>query len=253
MKQFKTNSNMKKIYTYLTLLLLAMSPAMFTSCDTDDYWYDDYDDWYENENDRYNKPYDEGCCQLVSMAQTLNGIWSGKAKNVVYENNNAYETLIDVDFTFTQYSKKSNNGVGYETDYIQAYDENGSPLLNPDGSPAYNTQTMQFKWYIDPRTYNIYMEYVKSGDILKPRYLLDFNGSSADSGFQLGWSDEYNKDIFDGVMEGINVNERVYFSCDRVTRTRAAGDTANPGKLLFGKGKGVKLNTEGLKWELPKR
>lgn len=157
MKQFKTNSNMKKIYTYLTLLLLAMSPAMFTSCDTDDYWYDDYDDWYENEDDRYNKPYDEGCCQLVSMAQTLNGMWSGKAKNVVYKNNNAYETQIYVDFTFTQYSKKSNNGVGYETDYVQAYDENGNPLFNPDESPAYNTQTMQFKWYIDPRTYNIYI------------------------------------------------------------------------------------------------
>lgn len=242
MKQFKTNSNMKKIYTYLTLLLLAMSPAMFTSCDTDD-------DWYENEDDRYNKPYDEGCCQLVSMAQTLNGMWSGKAKNVVYENNNAYETQIYVDFTFTQYSKKSNNGVGYETDYVQAYDENGSPLLNPDGSHAYKTQTMQFKWYIDPRTYNIYMEYVDSG----ARYLLDYNGNTADSGFQLGWSNKHQREIFDGVMEGTNVDERVYFSCDRVTSTRAAGDTANPGKLLFGKGKGVKLNTEGLKWELPKR
>lgn len=92
------------------------------------------------------------------------------------------------------------------------------------------------------------MEYVDSG----ARYLLDYNGRTNDSGFQLGWSDEYNKEIFDGVMEGID--ERVYFSCDRVTRsTRAAGDTANPGKLLFGKGKGVKLNTEGLKWELPKR
>ena len=249
MKQFKTNSNMKKIYTYLTLLLLAMSPAMFTSCDTDDYWYDDYDDWYENEDDRYNKPYDEGCCQLVSMAQTLNGMWSGKAKNVVYENNNAYETQIYVDFTFTQYSKKSNNGVGYETDHVQAYDENGSPLFNPDGSPAYKTQTMQFKWYIDPRTYNIYMEYVDSG----ARYLLDYNGNTADSGFQLGWSNKHQREIFDGVMEGINVDERVYFSCDRVTRTRAAGDTANTGKLLFGKGKSVKLNTEGLKWELPKR
>ena len=241
MKQFKTNSNMKKIYTYLTLLLLAMSPAMFTSCDTDD--------WYENEDDRYNKPYDEGCCQLVSMAQTLNGMWSGKAKNVVYENNNAYETQIYVDFTFTQYSKKSNNGNGYEPDYVQAYDENGSPLFNPDGSPAYKTQTMQFKWYIDPRTYNIYMEYVDSG----ARYLLDYNGNTADSGFQLGWSNKHQREIFDGVMEGINVDERVYFSCDRVTSTRAAGDTANPGKLLFVKGKGVKLNTEGLKWELPKR
>lgn len=131
MKQFKTNSNMKKIYTYLTLLLLAMSPAMFTSCDTDDYWYDDYDDWYENEDDRYNKPYDEGCCQLVSMAQTLNGMWSGKAKNVVYENNNAYETQIYVDFTFTQYSKKSNNGVGYETDYVQATTKTAARCSTP--------------------------------------------------------------------------------------------------------------------------
>ena len=93
------------------------------------------------------------------------------------------------------------------------------------------------------------MEDVDSG----ARYLLDYNGRTNDSGFQLGWSDEYKKEIFDGVMEGINVDERVYFSCDRVTRTRAAGDTANTSKLLFGKGKGVKLNTEGLKWELPKR
>lgn len=93
------------------------------------------------------------------------------------------------------------------------------------------------------------MEYVDSG----ARYLLDYNGNTADSGFQLGWSNKHQREIFDGVMEGINVDERVYFSCDRVTSTRAAGDTANPGKLLFGKGKGVKLNTEGLKWELPKR
>ena len=93
------------------------------------------------------------------------------------------------------------------------------------------------------------MEYVDSGT----RYLLAYNGRTNDSGFQLGWRDEYKQEIFHGVMEGINVDERAYFSCDRVTRTRAAGDTANTGKLLFGKGKGVKLNTEGLKWELPKR
>lgn len=71
----------------------------------------------------------------------------------------------------------------------------------------------------------------------------------------LGWSNKYNKEIFDGVMEGINVDERVYFSCDRVDNTRAinSNTTANTRKLSFGKGKGVKLATEGLKSELPKR
>lgn len=114
---------MKKIYTYLTLFMLALSPAMLTSCDNDDPWYDDYYGWYEDEDDRYNKPYDQGSDQLVDMAQTLNGMWSGEAKNVVYEDNVAYETKIFVDFTFTQYSRNSNNGVGYETDYAQAYDK----------------------------------------------------------------------------------------------------------------------------------
>lgn len=135
---------MKKIYTYLTLFMLALSPAMLTSCDNDDPWYDDYYGWYEDEDDRYNKPYDQGSDQLVDMAQTLNGMWRGEAKNVVYEDNVAYETKIFVDFTFTQYSRNSNNGVGYETDYAQAYDKNGNPLYNPDGSPVYDNQTMQF-------------------------------------------------------------------------------------------------------------
>lgn len=83
---------MKKIYTYLTLFMLALSPAMLTSCDNDDPWYDDYYGWYEDEDDRYNKPYDQGSDQLVDMAQTLNGMWRGEAKNVVYEDNVAYET-----------------------------------------------------------------------------------------------------------------------------------------------------------------
>jgi len=41
------------------------------------------------------------------------------------------------------------------------------------------------------------MEYVESG----AKYLLDFNGNTNDSGFMLGWSDKYNKEIFDGVLE----------------------------------------------------
>lgn len=42
---------MKRVYIFLTMVMLALMPAMMTSCDTDD-WYDDYD-WF-------NDPYNEG-------------------------------------------------------------------------------------------------------------------------------------------------------------------------------------------------
>ena len=226
---------MKRIYTFLTMFMLALMPAMMTSCDTDDeYWWDDYyGDWYDDYN-WYDDPFDHGNDQLVSMARTLNGTWTGNAKSDYKEDNGQwYTAYFDVEFTFTQYTYSSCNGIGYETDS----DDTGY------------SEVRHFKWYIDPRTGNINIEYIPS----ESRYLLDANGNSDTSGFFLGWSDKEKQDLFNGVMEGINVDERVYFSCDRVTSTRAAGDTANPGKLLFGKGKGVKLNTEGLKWELPKR
>lgn len=40
---------MKRIYIFLTMVMLALMPAMMTSCDTDDdYWWDDYyGEWYD--------------------------------------------------------------------------------------------------------------------------------------------------------------------------------------------------------------
>lgn len=206
---------MKRIYTFLTMFMLALMPAMMTSCDTDD-WYDDYD-WF-------NDPYDEGSDDLIYMARTLNGTWTGIAKSNYKKDGQLYEANFDVEFTFTQYTSYSCNGTGYETDS----DDTGY------------SEVRRFKWYIDPRTGNINIEYISS----KSRYLLDANGNSDTSGFFLGWSDKEKQDLFNGVMEGINVDEYITFDCERVTSrsTRALGSdsvqTTSQGKSY---GKGVTL------------
>ena len=99
---------MKRIYTFLTMFMLALMPAMMTSCDTDD-WYDDYD-WF-------NDPYNEGSDDLISMARTLNGTWTGDAQSDNKEEDGRWYTdYFYVEFTFTQYTSMSCNGTGYETD-----------------------------------------------------------------------------------------------------------------------------------------
>lgn len=217
---------MKRVYIFLTMVMLALTPAMFTSCDTDDdYWYDDYyGDWYDD-YDWYDKPFNYGDNQLVSMARTLNGTWTGNAKSDFKEEDGKwYAAYFDVEFTFTQYTSKSCNGTGYETDYA----DNG------------DTNISRFKWYIDPRTGNINIEYINSG----LRYVLDANGNSDTSGFFLGWDSKEKQDLFNGVMEGINVDEYITFDCERVTSrgTRALGSdsvqTTSQGKSY---GKGVTL------------
>ena len=222
---------MKRIYFFLTLLLLAATPAMLTSCDDDPWddrpWYDDYyGDWYDR-YDWYNKPFDYGKNDLVSMAQTLNGTWQGALVNEYTDDSgHRVQTRFNVEFTFAQYTTKSNNGSGYETDY------------DNDG----NEQTLRFKWYIDPRTYNIYIEYASG-----MQYILDANGKSDTSGFFLGWDSKERKDLFNGVMEGTNNDELVFFDCERVTSgSRALGiggttaNTATPSGLSFGKANGMK-------------
>ena len=211
---------MKKIYYLATLLMLAAMPVLFTSCDDEPYyWYEDYyGDWYDD-YDWYDKPFDYGKSDLVTMAQTLNGTWSGTATNE-YTNDDGQRERVSfyADFTFTQYSQNSNNGTGYETDY----DDSG------------NEQTLRFKWYID-----IYIEYVNSGY----QYVLNSRGNSNTSGFYLGYDDQLRKDVFSGVMEGVNNNEYIFFDCDRVTarnvapRTQA-GASAVTGKS-YGSAKGV--------------
>ena len=215
---------MKRIYTFLTMFMLALMPAMMTSCDTDD-WYDDYD-WF-------NDPYNEGSDDLISMARTLNGTWTGDAKSDYKKDGQLYEANFDVEFTFTQYTPMSCNGTGYETDYA----DNGE------------TNVSRFKWYIDPRTYDIYIEYISSGS----RYVLDANSNSDRSGFFLGWSDKEKQDLFNGVMEGINVDEHITFDCERVTgrSTRALGSDSTQ-TTLQGKSYGKGFTLKRIENNVPK-
>lgn len=212
---------MKKIHYLAALLILAATPLLFASCDDEPtYWYSDYyGDWYDS-YDWYNTPFDYGQSDLVAMAQTLNGTWSGTATNEYTNDAGQRERLsFDADFTFTQYSQSSNNGTGYETDY--------------DGSG--NEQTLRFKWYIDPRTYNIYVEYVNSGY----RYMLNSSGNSSYSGFYLGYDDNLRRDVFSGVMEGVNNDEYIFFDCDRVTARGAAPRMQMPSASVAAKSYGI--------------
>lgn len=160
---------MKRLSTYLTLLVMAALPFTFTSCEED--WYDGYD-WFD-------KPYYDASDYALDLAQTLSGTWEGTIINEYYnEDGEREQTRCDADFTFVQYRSDAINGTGYETDY--------------DGQG--NQQTLRFKWYVDYRTGNVNIEYVSSGY----RFLLDAKGNSKYSGFSL------DNNYFDGVMEGVN-------------------------------------------------
>ncbi len=195
---------MKRFSSFLTLLIMAALPFTFTSCDDD--WYDGYD-WYD-------KPYYDATENAIALAQTLNGTWTGTIVNE-YTNDNGIrqQTQCSADFTFVQYRYDAINGTGYETDY--------------DGTGR--KQTLPFKWYVDYRTGNVYVEYTESGY----RFLLDANGNSKYSGFSL------DNSRFNGVMEGVNNNEFVFFDLYRVRgysaphKLKSADSTAT---VSFGKG-----------------
>ena len=196
---------MKRLSTYLTLLVMAALPFTFTSCEDD--WFDGYD-WYD-------EPYYDATDYALDLAQTLSGTWEGTIINEYYnEYGEREQTKCDADFTFVQYRSDAINGTGYETDY--------------DGQG--NQQTLRFKWYVDYRTGNVNIEYVNSGY----RFLLDSKGNSKYSGFSL------DNNYFDGVMEGVNNDEYIFFSLNRVSgynaplKTKSADGAAKT--IRFGKG-----------------
>lgn len=228
---------MRRFYYLLSLMMLALAPMALTGCcDDSDDWYYDYD-WYD-------RPYNDGSDDLVTMAQMLNGTWTGTLVNeYTGDDGKRYQAQMYVDFSFVQYTARSNNGNGYETDYVPATDKYGSPLYDNNGNQVYDSQTLQFKWYIDPRTYNIYVEY-NSG----ARYVLDARGNSETSGFSLD-----NRD-FNGVMEGVNNDEFVFFDCQRVTKSSAAARAKNTvHQLTFGSAKGLQRVKEGVPTTLRRR
>lgn len=141
---------MKRIYYYITLLTLAITPVMLSSCDDDDFYYSYDTDYYD---------------YVLDLSQTLNGTWTGTLTDTWKEDGKWNEESMYVDFTFTQNTPNSKSGVGTEIDY--------------DGNGNYS-EPRYFSWYVDNNA-NIIVSYTASGY----RYILNHDGNSKLSGFSL--------------------------------------------------------------------
>ncbi len=196
---------MKRIKTYLAILLMATLTCSLTSCDEDwpgyrdDYGWNYYDysqNWYDSW-DWYGTPFDRTTDNLRNMAQTLRGYWQGQLRYYYIETDGQYaQADMNVQFQFDQYNASALNGRGSEIDWVDN-----------------ESQELRFSWYIDPRTYDIYLKYDESGKT----YVLNADGNSDFSGFSL------DANAFSGVMEGYNNKEYLVFDC---TRTTLAKDNA---------------------------
>lgn len=234
-KQFKSMNIMKRISYYIALVLMAVMPLTFTSCDPDDGWnhgYWDGDDWYDD-YDWYNRPYNDANSDAIAMAQMLNGTWQGTIINEYTNDDGVRErTYVDADLTFTQYDQKAVNGTGFEVDYI-------------DGKQEIHS----FRWYIDIRKGNIYVQYYDDRGNSTLRYVLDSQGNSDYSGFSL-----YN-DKFNGVMEGVNSDEYIFFDLARQRANNAPSvlSTQTIATKSYGKGTKAQFDTTGLEKKSRKR
>ena len=186
---------MKKVYSLLTMAVIAAMSLTMTSCDGDDYWYDPYgwydhyDDWGWNNNDWDNGS--QGGSQnsdLVDMAQLLTGEWYGPV-TYSYLSDDGQSRQTDefyADMKFFQYANTRDalSGEGVETDYV--YNEDGT---------VKDQQTLEFSWYIN-NNMNLYIKYKDTG----ATYVMDYGSSQA--GWHIGEEEGYNVDTFWGYMIG---------------------------------------------------
>ena len=186
---------MKKVYSLLTMAVIAAMSLTMTSCDGDDYWYDPYgwydhyDDWGWNNNDWNNGS--QGGSQnsdLVDMAQLLTGEWYGSV-TYSYLSDDGQSRQTDefyADMKFFQYANTRDalSGEGVETDYV--YNENGT---------VKDQQTLEFSWYIN-NNMDLYIKYKDTG----ATYVMDYGSSQA--GWHIGEEEGYNVDTFWGYMIG---------------------------------------------------
>ena len=109
------------------MLAIAALPALFTSCDDDpwDPWYNHYGPGYGRD---YNRPdggnnYNDDELDIVAMAQTLRGHWTGTTEAKSYDENGILRGL-------------QNDYIGDELKYSR-----------------------RFSWYIDSKTWDIVITY----------------------------------------------------------------------------------------------
>lgn len=123
---------MKKMMKLLPLALAALLTLGFTSCDTEEYYYDEYE---------YND-YSDG--DLYEMANTLRGRWSGRTAARFYDENGVLrQEVYDTDIDFDLYNANAYNGRGRQLDYLE-------------GQLVYDRT---FTWRIERGSGNIIMVY----------------------------------------------------------------------------------------------
>lgn len=240
---------MKKVYSLLTMAVIAAMSLTMTSCDGDDYWddphgwddpygwYNHYDDWGWNNNDWNNGS--QGGSQnsdLVDMARLLTGEWYGPVTYSTLSNDGqsreTYEFYADMKFFQYAYSRDALSGEGTEEDYV----------YNNDGSVA-KQQHLEFSWYIDDN-YDIYIKYKNSG----ATFVMDYGSSQ--SGFHLGYEKGHDQDTFWGYMigTGSSKGDVIHIDLERVNQTSQAksfGSSKASEKTVkssssFGKGATIK-------------
>ncbi len=166
---------MKKLYTILSVVLLAAASTLFTSCG-DDYIYE-YEPEYWDSNNGYSTD------DILLMAQTLRGHWDGNVQAQGYVNGNLVTQNLFTEIEFDQYDMTKASGRGLQSDY--------------ENVNAPQAQLVRkFSWSIERSTGNIIIIY--DGDGFKmtiPYKELVLN--------------EHN---FSGVMYGDNDTERFSFS-----------------------------------------
>lgn len=163
---------MKKIYNFAIIGLLALSPVVFTSCDTS---YHDYEVWEDNGG--YSND------DLLLMAQTLRGKWDGYVQAQGYVNGALVTENFFTEIEFDQYDMTKAAGRGVQSDYASV----NAPQAD---------LVRKFSWSIERSTGNIILIY--DGDGFK--MTIPYNELIL------------NEDKFSGMMYGNNDTEKFSFS-----------------------------------------
>ena len=189
---------MKAIKSLLAMLAIAALPALFTSCDDDpwDPWYNHYGPGYGRD---YNRPdggnnYNDDELDIVAMAQTLRGHWTGTTEAKFYDENGILKREVySTDIEFDQ-NDDNTSGRGLQNDYI------GEELK----------YSRRFSWYIDSKTWDIVITY--DGGEGEPAFkmIISYDDLSLDS------------KTFVGTMVGEGETDE--FEYERVTYAKKALD-----------------------------
>lgn len=204
---------MKKIHNLLTVLAIAAVSLAVTSCY--DSWRDryytywDYDYGYHGRSWDYNRDsyYHPGNYsdynEAYDLADALRGEWEGFVTyQYTDDDNQKAQVEFGAKFRFDQFSGTgtSLSGTGVETDY----DNEG------------NTQTLQFAWYVDEQTSDIYIRYTETGKT----FVMDID--SENYGFFL----DTGKGIFYGYAFGTNTTDMLFLDLQRPQSLKAKADGA---------------------------